>query len=168
MLKNKRRHGFTIVELLIVIVVIGILASVSVAAFNGISTKAKVAMIQSDLSANAGRIQAYITDFGTYPTYWDIESAASRQKGYMIRASSNTYYASYIYCTMGVWPNTNEVVLALRTPSNKYYSVSTARREPRDITTAAAGTSGADMCLHGSAVPGNTVFGAWGEGPAVN
>ena len=44
-----RQRGFTIVELLIVIVVIGILAAVSVVAYNGIQAKARAAKANSDL-----------------------------------------------------------------------------------------------------------------------
>lgn len=42
------RSGFTIVELLIVIVVIGILAAVTIVAYNGLQTKAQVAKRDSD------------------------------------------------------------------------------------------------------------------------
>ena len=39
----KASRGFTIVELLIVIVVIGILASIVIVAFNGIQERARIA-----------------------------------------------------------------------------------------------------------------------------
>lgn len=41
--KTGRRDGFTIVELLIVIVVIGILAAITIVAFNGVQERARVA-----------------------------------------------------------------------------------------------------------------------------
>lgn len=44
------RRGFTIVELLIVIVIIGILASITIVAYNGIQVRAQNAKINSDLS----------------------------------------------------------------------------------------------------------------------
>lgn len=49
---NKYRggQGFTIVELLIVIVVIGILAAITVVAYNGIQDRSRVAKINSDIS----------------------------------------------------------------------------------------------------------------------
>lgn len=49
--------GFTIVELLIVIVVIGILAAITVVAFNGVQDRARVAAQQSDLTAGAKAIR---------------------------------------------------------------------------------------------------------------
>lgn len=48
--KQTLRTGFTIVELLIVIVVIGILAAITIASFNGVTTKANNAKISSDLN----------------------------------------------------------------------------------------------------------------------
>ncbi len=42
--------GFTIVELLIVVVIIGVLASISVGAFNGVQEKARLSDIKSDIA----------------------------------------------------------------------------------------------------------------------
>ncbi len=48
-LQNKtNQKGFTIVELLIVIVVIGILAAISIVAYNGIQNRAKASQRQAD------------------------------------------------------------------------------------------------------------------------
>ena len=57
------KAGFTIVELLIVIVIIAILAAITVVAFNGVQTRARNAKISADLSelnkaAQAARIAA--------------------------------------------------------------------------------------------------------------
>ncbi len=46
----KSRSGFTIVELLIVIVIIGVLASVTIVAYNGVQRSAKLSVAKSDLS----------------------------------------------------------------------------------------------------------------------
>lgn len=46
-----KKDGFTIVELLVVIVVIGILAAISVVSYNGVSKKAVEASLVADLSS---------------------------------------------------------------------------------------------------------------------
>lgn len=53
-----RSKGFTIVELLIVIVVIGILAAITIVAFNGVQTRAQNSKITSDLAMLNKAIQA--------------------------------------------------------------------------------------------------------------
>jgi prepilin-type N-terminal cleavage/methylation domain-containing protein len=55
--KQTSSSGFTIVELLIVIVVIGILAAVTIVAFNGVSGKARVASMQADLEGSVKTLE---------------------------------------------------------------------------------------------------------------
>jgi prepilin-type N-terminal cleavage/methylation domain-containing protein len=64
------RRGFTIVELLIVIVVIGILAGITIATFNGAQKKAKVSSAQSELSNFIKRAELFKIDdsMGAYPS----------------------------------------------------------------------------------------------------
>jgi prepilin-type N-terminal cleavage/methylation domain-containing protein len=56
---NKPRSGgFTIVELLIVIVVIGILAAIVIVAYNGVQARAQTSKINADLAMFSKAIQA--------------------------------------------------------------------------------------------------------------
>lgn len=63
----KTIHGFTIVELLIVIVVISILASITVVAFNGIRTRASNTQTHAIVSTHAKTLRLYLTRTGAYP-----------------------------------------------------------------------------------------------------
>lgn len=58
----KKKKGFTIVELLIVIVVIGILAAITIVAFNGISSRARASSASSALSQAAKKIAVWQVD----------------------------------------------------------------------------------------------------------
>lgn len=60
------RHGFTIVELLIVIVVIGILAAITVAAYNGVQAQARDNVRKQDLAQLAKATKLYAVDKGDY------------------------------------------------------------------------------------------------------
>src|SRR5437588_436170 len=66
-LKSKQQ-GFTIVELLIVIVVIGILAALVITTFTGIQQKARNTERQTDIKALHGQVEAYYAQNGKYPT----------------------------------------------------------------------------------------------------
>jgi len=99
-LKQRPQSGFTIVELLIVIVVIGILAAITVVAFNGVQQKAKIAVVQSDLnqaSKTLGSYKATSAD-DTYPA--DLAAAK------LSSSSGTTYQYTYTsptnsYCLTG-------------------------------------------------------------------
>ncbi|MFO0781812.1 MAG: prepilin-type N-terminal cleavage/methylation domain-containing protein [Candidatus Saccharimonadales bacterium] len=76
-LKN-RNKGFTIVELLIVIVVIGILALLVITTYSGIQQKARNSQRQSDLQALQTQLEAFYSQNGYYPTLANINSATWR------------------------------------------------------------------------------------------
>jgi prepilin-type N-terminal cleavage/methylation domain-containing protein len=59
MQKWAQKPGFTIVELLIVIVVIAILAAITIVAYNGIQNRAKDSALQSTASQAAKKVLAY-------------------------------------------------------------------------------------------------------------
>jgi type IV pilus assembly protein PilA len=65
--KNKK-SGFTIVELLIVIVVIGILAAITIVAYNGVQTRAKASATQNLVGLLTRKARSYQAVTGQYPT----------------------------------------------------------------------------------------------------
>jgi len=73
-LKNKK--GFTIVELLIVIVVIGILATLVIVTFTGIQQKGRNTQRQTDINAVDSHVEAFNAQYGFYPTQADLATAS--------------------------------------------------------------------------------------------
>lgn len=64
---KKNAYGFTIVELLIVIVVIGILAAISIVAYNGVSNKANDSAVRSDVANLTKKVQLLEAELGSIP-----------------------------------------------------------------------------------------------------
>jgi general secretion pathway protein G len=84
---KRKQSGFTIVELLIVIVVIGILASLTIVAYNGIQQKAQVATLQSDLEGAAKQLTIDQVTNSAYPA-----TLAAANNGAGLKTSpGNTY-----------------------------------------------------------------------------
>jgi len=63
----KKNKGFTIVELLIVIVVIGILAAITIVAFNGVQQRGQNANRASDIASIVKAAELYNIDNSSYP-----------------------------------------------------------------------------------------------------
>ncbi len=90
---SKNQKGFTIVELLIVVVVIAILAAITIVAYNGITSRTRQSMMQSDLQQTAKLIENYKTTNGSYPG-----SLSQLNNGQGVTASNGSQYA---YSTSG-------------------------------------------------------------------
>lgn len=65
---ERQDRGFTLVELLIVVVVLGIVSTVVVFAVQGVASGADVAATETDERALVNAQESYHTRFGTYTT----------------------------------------------------------------------------------------------------
>ncbi|HMH30991.1 MAG TPA: prepilin-type N-terminal cleavage/methylation domain-containing protein [Methylomirabilota bacterium] len=72
---KKRNQGFTIVELLIVIVVIGILALLVITTYSGIQQKARNSKRQTDIASLQTQLEAFFSQNGYYPSLTDLNSS---------------------------------------------------------------------------------------------
>lgn len=96
---KRRAAGFTIVEILIIIVVIGILASITVLSFNGIQQQSREAGIKSDLEVAVARIDRYRSDKGEYPPVTGGSDVALREANIEIQRSLYSLdRENYLYC----------------------------------------------------------------------
>jgi general secretion pathway protein G len=65
---EKKDKGFTLVELLIVIVILGILATVTVFAVSGITEKGQTSACSADRKTLEVAVEAYFAQNNAYPT----------------------------------------------------------------------------------------------------
>ncbi|RZM11724.1 MAG: prepilin-type N-terminal cleavage/methylation domain-containing protein [Pedobacter sp.] len=87
----QKQKGFTIVELLIVIVVIGILAAITIVAFNGIQTRGYDGRRTSDVSNVKKALELYKADEGQYPA-----ACGADNSGCQVSALSSFLVPKYI------------------------------------------------------------------------
>jgi general secretion pathway protein G len=69
--RARARHGFTLIELMVVMVIIVLLASVGVAVYGNSVKTAREAALRSDLSDMRRAIDAYYADKQKYPATLD-------------------------------------------------------------------------------------------------
>ena len=111
---QQRANGFTIVELLIVIVIIGILATIVIVAYNGIQNKAYDTTVQSDLASIVKKIELQAVTTGTYSGL-TIATGVKVTKSAYDTTENNLYYC--------INPYTNKYALSARTKTKKDYKV---------------------------------------------
>ena len=103
---KQKPAGFTIVELLIVIVVIAILAAITIVAFNGIQQRARDTKRLNDITTMNKQLELFYVDKGYYPLTESLSGGlgfpfaaanfSSSGTGYMV-APGNTDTANSSY-----------------------------------------------------------------------
>lgn len=110
---KRKQSGFTIVELLIVIVVIGILAAIVITTFTGVQKKGRDADRKSDIQAIDSQVEVYFAQNNKYPTLANLnddtwrdanvkgltDDAIHAPNSSTDLASSGTATSYYVYTT---------------------------------------------------------------------
>jgi type II secretion system protein G len=88
---KQSKSGFTIVELLIVVVVIGILASIVIVSYSQVQSRARDSKRKDDVSNMIKALELYYSDNGHYPTTSGTNSSVN---GYWY-SSDTTSWSSF-------------------------------------------------------------------------
>lgn len=92
------QNGFTIVELLIVVVVIAILAAITIVSYTGISNQAHDTAIKSDLVAAQKKTELYKAEYGALPNGPSIAAMSGFKASKGSYATTPTTNHNLIYC----------------------------------------------------------------------
>lgn len=96
-----KQRGFTIVELLIVIVVIGILAAITIVAYNGIQTRAKDTQIKDTAAKVAKAIQIWAVNHDQLPAGSGYGTTTPVSNGVCTSSSTGGFVGKAAYvCTL--------------------------------------------------------------------
>lgn len=86
-MKTKRNRGFTLVEILIVVVILGILAAIVIPQFSNASEEASINRVKSDLQTARSQIQLYkIQHLGSLPA---TASFSAHMTGYTLASTAS-------------------------------------------------------------------------------
>jgi len=91
-----KQPAFTIVELLITIVVIGILAAISMVAYSGIQMSAKNVSTERAVAQYEKALAMYVAQYGQYPTSWSscLGETTSYPEGCFSGIAASTQFAN--------------------------------------------------------------------------
>jgi general secretion pathway protein G len=100
--RTSRRAGFSLIELMVVIAIMGLLATVVAVNLMGRTYEAKVKKVMADFDAMKKAIQLFKLDSGRYPTQladlWQSPGGAKNWKGPYIDASPKDPWGNdYVY-----------------------------------------------------------------------
>ena len=124
-MKNSKKHahkksGFTLIEIILVVVIIGILAGIVLPRMGGRSEQAQISQAQSNIAALSMAIQEFEMMNGVYPSSLDQLLDDSKGGPFMEKKSipKDPWGRPYNYAAPGAH-NTHTFDLSCTSPKNK-------------------------------------------------
>jgi prepilin-type N-terminal cleavage/methylation domain-containing protein len=81
--KVEGRRAFTVIELLIVILIIGVLIGFAFPVFQGVLDRAKKVQAKNDVTQIVTAVNAFYTEYGRYPTTATTDATATYGPGHL-------------------------------------------------------------------------------------
>jgi prepilin-type N-terminal cleavage/methylation domain-containing protein len=123
----RNRDGFTFIELLVVVIILGILASIALPRFAATKDKAKLAALRSDVGSSKLAEESYYADHGSYATFAQLQADAlitlspgsaialtATASGYNVRVTDGSISSAVNTCSVlagvGVPPSIDGVI----------------------------------------------------------
>lgn len=158
MYKTAGVRGFTIVELLIVIVVIGILAAITIVAFNGIQNRGYDTTVKSDLANVQKQLAMHFVDKNEYPrTFAELTAADMQGKMRATKSAYHTTNNAYIYC----YGAGSTYAIVVQSKSGNMYYINGTDGNVKNYTLYVSAIGGqSNACPHATGIEGN-VTGVW-------
>ena len=120
MAKSKKQLGFTVVEIVVVIAVIGILAGISVLGYSSIRDDARNATVETDLRGIGAKMESYYAQTGTYPAATSAALSASNTISVTRDAYPATAY-NFLYCLISDGTNKRYAVVGRSASGKGFY-----------------------------------------------
>jgi prepilin-type N-terminal cleavage/methylation domain-containing protein len=151
---NRKAHGFTIVELLIVIVVIAILAAIAIAAYTNIQDRANDAVVQQNLRDAMNKLRVYEAAKGVTPSsgasgYSELNAA---MEGFSVSRGAYATGNNFIYCQD---PASGVYGIGARSKSGKsfvYNSTNGLQKLSSSLPSSGGGATGACIVVIGVSI----------------